>query len=278
MKKRVFVVLFVLVVFLLSGCKSGNNFVNGKQYSTANGDTVPVDIKDVDITYTIQQGDIGGESRVIPVTGTITNNTDVVLNGYIARFTILNKYESGGFLYEGNIKPGETVIYEGEFLSENIWHWYSVGDIKPYLIMTGYNVNEEQLVVISYDFQKDEYSWTYEDIDEFNELVGEEDVEENIEPIVGEWRVDTSKSTTKISNLQFNSDDTFKWLLSDLGKGPFLYTGNYIVADGKLSLYILDPFESVSECSFVFINKNTMKFEGEYYNRSTGLDFTEEGI
>jgi hypothetical protein len=274
MKKKVFVVLFVLILFLLSGCKSSGDFVNGKEYSTANGDIVPVDIKNVKITCTIQQTDIGSENY-IPITGTLTNNTNVTLNDYTVRFAISNESEPGFLLYTGDIAPGETVIYEGHFLPEDVWHWYTADEIKPNWIITGYEVNEEQLVAISYDFLKDEYSWTYGNIDEFNKLVEEEDIkEEDVNSIVGEWQIDASESTTKISNLQFNSDDTFKWLLSIGGKGPFLYTGNYIVAGDKLSLYIFDPIGKVCEGTFLFVNNNTIKFQGEYYNRSTGLDFT----
>lgn len=159
-RKSLAVLLFVLVIFILSGCATVNpsGYENGKQYSTTKADEAPLDFSKLQLTPHVKQTNYSGTTTVF-VTYDFTNNTDVT---FVNIFTISISSPDGGngiMTHSGSIAPGETVVLDGYLMPATPGKTYTADDLKYKNINTEYILNEKQNMTLRLDFETGTISW-----------------------------------------------------------------------------------------------------------------------
>lgn len=166
MKRNVLVaVLVILSVLVIGGCslndksdKDSTSFKNDIEYSTVNGDTPPIDVGNVRLTYAISTPVTAGDTA-LTISGELTNNTGATLvDSYI--ITVYTSDGSfGNMMYMGNIDPGATVNVQGVLSLKDPNKTYVVGDLMTDNILTSVYLNDHQKATISADFKTGVTSW-----------------------------------------------------------------------------------------------------------------------
>lgn len=169
MKRKLLIALLsVAVIFMICGCSLPvtSAYINGKSYSTANGDKLPVDVGNISLTYQLEQQDMSGVNS-IPVTAQLTNKTNVTFaDSYYLIFSCVDG-STGNLSYMGSIKPGQTITITGFLLPKTPGYAYKADDISFTSILTGFDPNDEQHGSISYHISEKVYEWDYMPADEY---------------------------------------------------------------------------------------------------------------
>lgn len=166
MKRKILVMMLVIIAMLVvGGCssndKSNNSataFKNNIEYSTANGDTPPIDVGKVGINYAISPPVRAGDSAVT-ISGELTNNTgSTLVDSYI--ITVYTSDGSfGNMVCMGNIDPGATVSVQGVLSLKDPNKTYVAGDLITDNILTSVYLSEHQKATINADFKTGVTSW-----------------------------------------------------------------------------------------------------------------------